>query len=113
MRKFLIVTAALGAAGFGVIKWTADDASSDERDARLVMNRVWCDHMPKSDRDTMNVFVALTQRPRQPPIGIFEEVSRWEGHFLAFVHEIVTHAPLSPEEQYAVATAYSQEPERA
>jgi hypothetical protein len=87
----LIVAAALGAAGVGVSRVAcrsgANDTTIVEHDTRLTMNRVWCDHMPTNDKDKMNVFVALTQRPRQPPIGIFEEVSMWEGHFLAFMHE--------------------------
>jgi hypothetical protein len=90
MRNFLIVAAALGAGGIGVMRWMGSDAKSTvtfEHDSKLVMNRLWCDHMPKNERDKMNVFVALTPRPRQPPVGIFEEVSMWEGHFEAFVHE--------------------------
>ncbi len=90
MRKLLIVASALGAVGFGVVQWqSSEPLPALEHDATLIKDRLWCDHVPRSDRDKMNVFVALTQRPRQPPIGLFEEVSMWEGHFEAFRHESI------------------------
>ena len=87
MRKLLIVTAALACVAGGSYWMLRDDRVSSEHDASLVRDRVWVDHMPRSETDKMNVFVALSQRPRQPPIGIFEQVSMWEGHFEAFRYE--------------------------
>lgn len=88
MRKILIVTAALAGVGYGVSHWRASSgAVSTEHDTRLVKDRVWIDHIPRSETEKMNVFVALSQRSRQPPIGIFEQVSMWEGHFEAFRYE--------------------------
>jgi len=81
----VIVTVALAGASYGAYRWqaTAPAASTQQ----LVKDRLWIDHIPRSETDKMNVFVALSQRPRQPPIGIFEQVSMWEGHFEAFRYE--------------------------
>jgi len=48
-----------------------------------VRDRVWIDHMPKSDRDTINVFALLTQQP----VGVFQATSAWKGGFEAFRYE--------------------------
>lgn len=90
MRKTLIVTAALVGAGYATYRWHCTSSSSTvttEHDGRLVKDRLWIDHIPRSETDKMNVFVALSRRPRQPPIGIFEQVSMWEGHFEGFRYE--------------------------
>jgi hypothetical protein len=87
MRKILIVTAALAAA-YGVYRWDGTSkVVSTEHDSPRVKDRLWIDHLPRSETDKINVFVALSQRPRQPPLGIFEQVSMWEGHFEAFRYE--------------------------
>jgi len=94
MRKTLIVAAVVGLVGFAAYRWQASDsapASAQERDGnRLVKDRVWVDHPPKHDRDTINLFLALTKRPRQGPqgpFGVFEAVSVWQGRFEAFRYE--------------------------
>jgi len=90
MRKILIVTAALVGAASVTYRWQCTSPSpivTTEHDGRLVKDRLWIDHIPRSETDKMNVFVALSQRPRQPPVGIFEQVSMWEGHFEAFRYE--------------------------
>lgn len=90
MRKALILTTALVGIGYVTYRWQGNSPSSTvttEHDTRLVKDRLWIDHIPRSETDKMNVFVALSQRPRQPPIGIFEQVSMWEGHFEAFRYE--------------------------
>src|SRR5512135_1919272 len=48
-----------------------------------VRDRVWIDHLPKSDRDTINVFALLTEQP----VGIFQATSAWKGGFEAFRYE--------------------------
>lgn len=90
MRKALIVTTALIGAGYMTYRSQSASSSSTvttEHDARLVKDRLWIDHVPRSETDKINVFIALSQRPRQPPVGIFEQVSMWEGHFEAFLYE--------------------------
>lgn len=93
MRKTLMVVVAVSLGSYGAYRWQASaPAPAQEHDTRLLKDRVWIDHMPKHDRDRLNVFVALTPRPRQGPqgpFGIFETVSMWEGHFEAFRHESI------------------------
>ena len=77
-----MIAAVLAGGGYGAYRWAHTESNvSSEHDVRLVKDRLWIDHIPRSETDKMNVFVALSQRPRQPPIGIFEQVSMWEGHF--------------------------------
>jgi hypothetical protein len=51
--------------------------------AHLVQDRAWLDHMPKNDRDTVNVFAVLTQQP----VGVFQSASFWKGNYEAFRYE--------------------------
>ena len=85
MRKSLIATAALVGAGYATYRWQCPSSTvTTEHDARLVKDRLWIDHIPRSETDKMNVFVALSQRPRQPPVGIFEQVSMWANKAIVF-----------------------------
>ena|ERR1700733_13012815 len=52
--------------------------------SRLAVNLVWIDHMPKNERDVVNVFVALTEQP----VGGFNATSMWRGSFEAFRYEL-------------------------
>lgn len=47
---------------------------SDGPDERLVFDRVWIDHLPENDRDTVNVFAVLEDQR----IGIFQAASQWK-----------------------------------
>ncbi|MBX3156641.1 MAG: hypothetical protein KF773_11615 [Deltaproteobacteria bacterium] len=61
-------------------------SSSDEatvNDSNLVLDRIWIDHIPKNDRDTINVFVAITEEP----FGVFQAASQWKGQFELFRYE--------------------------
>ena len=91
MRKSLIAVLALAAGGYGAYRWQASEPTvTAQHDARQVKDRVWIDHIPQHERDTINVFVVLSKGPRQGPkgpIGAFEAVSTWKGQFEAFRHE--------------------------
>ena len=93
MRKLSLVTsvAVVVGAGYGAARWGREPAArkATAHDERLVKDRMWIDHLPQHDRDRINVFAALTQRPRQGPgpVGIFEKIGPWEGHFEAFRYE--------------------------
>ncbi len=91
MRKTLMVVVAVSLGSYGAYRWQASaPAPTTQEHEKLLKDRVWIDHMPKNERDKLNVFVALTPRPRQGPqgpFGIFESVSMWEGHFEAFRYE--------------------------
>ena len=48
-----------------------------------VRDRVWIDHMPRGERDTINVFAVLTRQP----VGVFQAASAWKGAYEAFRYE--------------------------
>ena len=79
--------ALLGLAVVSVIAYTAwHRTGGDDREAthaNLALDRVWIDHMPKHDRDTIQVFVAITEEP----FGIFQATSQWKGSFELFRYE--------------------------
>jgi hypothetical protein len=79
MKKIIIIVAAFGVA-FAI--WRARH-DGDGADARLLADRVWLDHPPRSDTDTINVFVALTRQP----VGLFQASSAWRGAFELFRYE--------------------------
>ena len=58
------------------------DAEADAGRA-LFYDRVWIDHMPKSETDPLHVFAALTEEP----VGIFQLGSMWQGQWELFRHE--------------------------
>lgn len=87
-----MVAAVVGVGGFAAYRWQASEhasLSAQEHDTRLLKDRVWVDHVPRHDKDRIHLFLALTPKRtgRTGPIGIFEQVSQWEGHFEAFRYE--------------------------
>jgi len=89
-----MVVATLSVGGYAMYRWQASTpvpTSAHEHDTKLLKDRLWIDHVPKHDRDKMQLFVALTKRPGRQgpkgPVGAFETVSAWEGHFEAFRYE--------------------------
>jgi hypothetical protein len=64
--------------------WTGRiGARAQDRGEKIAYNRIWVDHLPKDDRDTINVFAAITEEP----IGIFQATSVWRGNFELFRYE--------------------------
>lgn len=51
---------------------------------KLVTDRIWIDHVPRGERDTIHVFVAVSEHA----IGMFQTTSQWRGGFEAFRFEI-------------------------
>jgi len=78
--KKLLVMAALGAAGYGVYHWQAS-APSTHKD--LVENRIWIDHMPRGERDTIQAFVTIGDES----VGAFQSASVWRGAYELFRYE--------------------------
>src|SRR5262245_39063673 len=94
MRKSLMVAALVAVAGVGVYRWRSSEPdaaqSAAEHEARLLKDRLWIDHVPRHDRDTIQVFLLFTKPPRQGPsgpFGVFETGSVWQGGFKAFRYE--------------------------
>lgn len=84
--KALMVVAALAAGGYATYRWQAPDASPravKTVDDSIVQDRLWIDHMPRNDRDTIQVFLALTQEP----VGAFQAASAWQGKYEIFKYE--------------------------
>jgi hypothetical protein len=50
---------------------------------QLLADRIWIDHLPRSDRDTINVFAMLSEQA----VGVFQATSQWRGGFEAFRYE--------------------------
>jgi hypothetical protein len=50
---------------------------------RLVTDRIWIDHIPSNERDTIRVFAAISEHA----VGVFQATSQWRGAFEAFRYE--------------------------
>lgn len=84
--KAFMVAAALAAGGYATYHWQAgDDSTPAMREAKdsVVQDRLWIDHLPRNERDTIQVFIALTQQP----IGGFQAASQWTGKYELFRYE--------------------------
>ncbi len=83
MKKVLLVTALLGAVGYGGWRLTTssdDTAETSVDDSKLALDRIWIDHMPRSERDTIQVFAAVSEEE----FGVFQATSAWKGAFELF-----------------------------
>ncbi len=79
MKKLALIPV-LAAVVYGGYRMRAHETAHTTVDVR---DRVWIDHLPRNDRDTINVFALLTQQP----VGIFQATSAWKGGFEAFRYE--------------------------
>ena len=81
--KKLALLVILGSAVTASI-WSRNRTAEPVEPAKqLLSDRVWIDHMPRSDKDTINVFAAISERA----IGVFQATSQWRGSFEAFRYE--------------------------
>jgi hypothetical protein len=84
MKKPLVVLGAVAVGALAIKLWTGGGAGGgSDSEPRLVVNRIWVDHLPRNDQDTINAFAALTRQP----LGIFQAVSRWKGSYELFQYE--------------------------
>lgn len=84
--KAFMVAVALAAGGYTTYRWQASDTPAQAMKPAsdtLVQDRLWIDHLPRNDRDTIQVFIALTQQP----IGGFQTASQWTGKYELFRYE--------------------------
>jgi hypothetical protein len=79
MKKLalLCLAAVVGYSGW----WITRHASSASKN--LAFDRLWIDHLPTDQRDTVKVFVALTEQP----FGVFQASSFWSGSYEMFRYE--------------------------
>jgi len=81
--KKLVFILLLVLAAWLLWRWWTGESSTADRGEKLFYNRVWIDHHPKADTDTVNVFAAITDEP----MGIFQSTSTWKGQYEAFRYE--------------------------
>ena len=79
MRK-LLVLAALSAAGYAV--WHGHGQTTTDRE--ILRDRIWIDHLPRSEREPIQTFVILKDNPG----GAFNSASMWKGTYELFRYEM-------------------------
>ena len=84
MKKLFLGMALATTAIYGTYKVTRSDAPA-KAGMSLAQDRIWIDHIPRDDRDTMQIFVALSS----DPIGIFQSASQWAGKHELFHYEMM------------------------
>lgn len=77
-----IVLGALVAVAVGVGVYASPRNHS--ADSKLLVGRIWVDHLPTKDTEHFEVFLALSE----DPIGIFQRRSQFEGSFALFRYEL-------------------------
>lgn len=83
MKKIVVVLALAGAA-VGVWRWHRTDAVVETSDAKLVADRIWLDHLPRNERETINVFLLLSE----DSVGVYQAASMWKGTYEGFRFEL-------------------------
>jgi hypothetical protein len=81
MKKILAL-ALVSTVAYGGWRWHHSSSSSDAG-PRLAFDRLWIDHMPKNERDTIQIFVLF----HEEAMGMFQATSRWKGSYEGFVFE--------------------------
>ena len=82
MKKLLLATALLGTVGYGGWRLTHGGGSSETSvdDSKLALDRIWIDHIPRSEKDMIQIFAAVTEEE----FGVFQQTSAWKGSFELF-----------------------------
>jgi hypothetical protein len=84
MKKsvLLVIAGAVAALSLWSARRTAPAPPADAS-AKLLTDRIWIDHVPKNERDTVNVFAAVSEHA----VGGFSASSQWRGSFEGFRYE--------------------------
>lgn len=81
MRKsVLLVIVVAVAVAVGRWRSTSEPAADPKR---LIANRIWLDHIPRSDKDTVQAFFANSKEA----VGVFAASSQWRGSYELFRYE--------------------------
>lgn len=83
MKRLLVILALGGAAYTGHRLLADDEPAARPATASLALDRIWIDHIPRGERDTVEVFVAI----RSESIGVFQQASQWRGAHELFKFE--------------------------
>jgi hypothetical protein len=82
MKKQVLLVAMVAVAAVSVWSWRHSSAPAVSAN-RLLADRIWIDHVPRNETDTINVFAALTEHS----VGVFQATSQWRGNFELFRYE--------------------------
>jgi hypothetical protein len=82
MKKLVLFVILGTVATASVWSWkrTSEPVATDNR---LLADRIWIDHIPRNERDTIHVFAAISEHS----VGVFQATSQWRGNFEAFRYE--------------------------
>jgi hypothetical protein len=81
MKNALLVTALLATVGYGGWRLThRGEAPVVTDDSKLTLDRIWVDHLPRTDKDTFQIFAAISEEE----FGVFQQTSSWKGNFELF-----------------------------
>ena len=82
MKKLVLLVILGTVATASVWSWkrTSEPVATDNK---LIADRIWLDHLPRNDRDTVNVFAMLSEHS----VGVFQATSQWRGNFEVFRYE--------------------------
>ena len=88
MKKHLMILALLGTVSYGGYRLLGSSSTKTEAPVAqdgetLTLDRIWIDHIPKNDRDTIQVFAAISEEP----FGVFQAASSWKGAYELFRYE--------------------------
>jgi hypothetical protein len=86
MTKRLVLVALVGIAVYAGVRLRGDRAQPAD-DRKLVVDRIWVDHLPQNPRDEISIFLALTEEQMGDAIGIFQTGSQWRAKYELFEHE--------------------------
>jgi hypothetical protein len=80
--KKLIVIAALGTIAYGGWRWQHEPASEPAH-KRALYNRIWIDHFPQGEKDTVKVFALWDPES----FGVFADQNHWRVELERFRYE--------------------------
>ncbi len=81
MKNALLMTALLATVGYGGWRLThRGDAPVVTDDSKLALDRIWVDHLPRTDKDVFQIFAAVSEEE----FGVFQATSSWKGNFELF-----------------------------
>jgi len=81
--KKLVLLAILGSVAVASLWSSRPSREPAEAANRLLADRLWLDHLPRSDKDTVQIFAALSNGS----LGVFQATSQWRGSHELFRYE--------------------------
>jgi hypothetical protein len=79
--KKLFIALGIAACAYLVVGWIARDRDAP---AKLLVDRIWLDHLPRGETDPVQIFLVLDEEP----LGLFQRASRWKGESELFRYRV-------------------------